>query len=252
MLETIRHDLVLELKLARPPVNALGPELVAGLRDAFRDAAAGGARAVVLSGNVGLFSAGLDVPSLLALDRAGMVAFWRDFIDLLAAIARSPIPTAAAIGGHSPAGGAVMAIFCDYRVMARGPYRIGLNEVQVGLSVPDVIQAAFKRLVGIHRAERLMVQGAMVDSEEALRLGLVDELVDADHVVTRALTWCNAHLALPREAMLDTRRIARADLHAIMDVRNQPPPEAFVDRWFAAETQASLHALVEKLRSKGK
>src|SRR5688572_31636158 len=117
-----------------------------------------------------MFSAGLDVPSLLALDRAGIVRFWGEFFGLVRAIARSPIPTVAAIGGHSPAGGAVLAIFCDYRVMARGSYRIGLNEVQVGLTVPEIIQAALRRLVGAYRAERLMVAGAMLESEDALRV----------------------------------------------------------------------------------
>src|SRR6185503_7929283 len=150
-------------------------------RAAITEAPAKGARAIVVSGRSGLFSAGLDVPALLALDRAGMMAFWKDFIGLLAAIGRCPVPTVAAITGHSPAGGAVLSIFCDYRIMARGEYRIGLNEVQVGLAVPAVIQAAMRRLVGPHRAERLMVAGAMVDSEEALRVGLVDELADIDH-----------------------------------------------------------------------
>src|SRR6185369_17057957 len=107
-----------------------------------------GARGIVLSGREGMFSAGLDVPTLLQLERDHLRAFWNDFFGLCAALARSSIPVVAAVTGHAPAGGAVLAIMCDYRVMARGPFRIGLNEVQVGLSVPECIQAALRRLVG--------------------------------------------------------------------------------------------------------
>jgi enoyl-CoA hydratase/carnithine racemase len=251
MLEILRHDAIAEIRLARPPVNALNPDLVAALAEAFRTLPAEGARAIVLSGTPKVFSAGLDVPTLLALHRDAMAAFWRSFQGLLGAIGRCPVPTVAAITGHSPAGGAVLAIHCDYRVMAHGAFRIGLNEVEVGLSVPAAIQTVLKRLVGPHRAERLMVAGAMIDGAEAHRIGLVDELADVDDVVPRALDWCRRHVALPPEAMAETRRIARADLHAALDAAEREPADAFMDRWFSAETQATLRALVERLRSKG-
>ncbi len=251
MLEILRHDAIAEIRLARPPVNALNPELVAGLATAFRTLPAEGARAIVLSGAPKLFSAGLDVPALLTLDRDAMAAFWRSFQALLGAIGRCPVPTVAAITGHSPAGGAVLAIHCDYRVMARGAFRIGLNEVEVGLSVPAAIQFALKRLVGPHRGERLMVAGAMVESEEAHRIGMVDELAEVEDVVTRALDWCRRHVVLPPEALSETRRIARADLHAALDAAEREPADAFMDRWFSTETQATLRALVERLRKKG-
>ena len=250
MLEVIRHDATLEIRLARPPVNALDPGLVGALHEAVVKAPASGARALVISGNPGLFSAGLDVPVLLGLDRTAMVAFWKAFNALLGAVGRCPLPTVAAITGHSPAGGAVLSLYCDYRVMARGPYRIGLNEVQVGLSVPASIQATLRRLIGAHRAERLMVAGAMLDSDSALRVGLVDELVDVDHVVARALDWCRQHLALPQEAMAETRRIARADLHDLLDAAQRTPVDAFIERWFSEETQTTLTALVAKLKAK--
>lgn len=250
MLDAIRHDTILELRLARPPVNALDPSLVAALSSAIQQAPGEGARAIVLSGRQGLFSAGLDVPGLLALDRDGMLAFWRRFNALLGAIGRSPLPIVAAIGGHSPAGGAVLALFCDFRVMAQGAYRIGLNEVQVGLSVPPVIQFALRRLLGAHRAERLMVAGAMIESAEALRIGFVDELAEPDAVVPRAIEWCRSHLALPPEAMAETRRIARADLHAALDAAQGESTEDFIERWFSEETQRTLQALVARLKSK--
>lgn len=251
MLERIQHDRgILELRLARPPVNALDPGLVAALRNALARAPHDGAQALLLSGAPGLFSAGLDIPALLRLDRAGMRAFWRDFFGVCAALARAPIPTAAAVTGHSPAGGAVLAIFCDYRVMARGEFRIGLNEVQVGLTVPDCIQAALRRLVGAYRAERLLTAGAMLDPEAACALGLVDELADADKVVLRAGAWLESMLALPRQAMLGTRTLARADLAQLFDDPAALPVEDFLDGWFAAEAQATLRALVERLQSK--
>jgi enoyl-CoA hydratase/carnithine racemase len=250
MLDIIDHDRIRELRLARPPVNALDPALVQALRRAIETAPGAGAEGLVLSGTQGMFSAGLDVPALLTLDRAQMHAFWRDFFGLCAALARAPIPTVAAIGGHSPAGGSVLALFCDYRVMAHGPFRIGLNEVQVGLTVPDCIQLALRRTVGTYRAERLLVVGAMLESEQALACGLVDELATLEQVDTRALLWMQELLALPRHAMLATRALARADLAAAFADLDALPVDDFLDGWFAAETQAVLHALVARLKSK--
>ncbi|MGH8212634.1 MAG: enoyl-CoA hydratase/isomerase family protein [Rhodanobacteraceae bacterium] len=250
MLERIEHDGIRELRLARPPVNALNPELVRTLREAVQSAPREGANALVISGAPGIFSAGLDVPTLLTLDRAGMRAFWGEFLGMCAALARSPIPVVAAITGHSPAGGAVIALFCDFRVMAHGAYRIGLNEVQVGLTVPAVIRAALGRLVGAHRAERLLVQGAMLESEAALRAGLVDELADVDHVVTRALNWLEELLKLPRQAMSATRELARADLAALFADPATLPLDTLLKMWFAPEAQNTLRAMVAQLKSK--
>ena len=251
MLEHIEHEHgILELRLARPPVNALNPDLVAALRRAIVQAPADGATAVVLSGSPGLFSAGLDIPALLQLDRDAMRAFWNDFFGLCAVLARSPIPIAAAVTGHSPAGGAVLALFCDYRVMAEGPYRIGLNEVQVGLIVPEAIQLALRRVVGTYRAERLLVAGAMIESTEALACGFVDELAGVDQVITRALHWLGDLLALPSHAMLATRALARADLAAAYADPGALPLDDFVDAFFHPQTQAVLQALVARLKSK--
>lgn len=250
MLERIRHRDILELKLARPPVNALNPELLAALREAIVAAPGEGARALVISGGPGVFSAGMDVPRLLTLEREGLEAAWMQFFGVLEALARSPLPSAAAIGGHSPAGGAVISLFCDYRIMARGPWKIGLNEVQVGLVVPECVQYALKRVVGPYRGERLLMAGAMVEAEQALAIGLVDELTDVDHVPTRAIAWLEDLLALPAKAMHATRMISRADLvDAIADPRRLDLPR-FLDEWFSDETQAVLTALVAKLKSK--
>lgn len=250
MLNRIRHDAIVELQLARPPVNALNLELLQQLRAAVEDAPAAGARGIVLSGAPGMFSAGVDVPALMGRERSEVHAFWREFFAVCAALARSPVPVVAAITGHSPAGGAVLSLFCDYRVMAEGPFKIGLNEVQVGLSVPDCIQLALRRVVGTYRAERLLVAGAMIESSQALACGMVDELTGVEQVSTRALHWLRELLALPSHAMLATRALARADLtEAYADV-DALPLDAFVDGFFHPQTQTVLQGLVDRLRKK--
>jgi len=251
MLEQIRHDNILELHLARPPVNAFDHHLSRALREAIEAAPASGARGIVLSGRPGMFSAGLDVAAVLELDAAGRMAeLWREYSNLCRAIAASTVPIVAAIGGHAPAGGAVLATFCDYRVMARGEFRIGLNETQVGLSVPPEIQTGLRRLVGAYRAERLMVAGAMVGPDEALRIGFVDELAEPNEVAPRALAWLRALLTLPPQAMSKTRAIARADLVAAFDAAYRNDIDAFVRDWFGDESRTTLKAVLMKLKAK--
>jgi enoyl-CoA hydratase/carnithine racemase len=250
MLERIEHDAIVELRLARPPVNALSPGLIHALRSEVEGAARQGFHGLVLSGREGVYSGGLDVPELVRLDREGMAAFWDDFCGLMGALACSPIPTVAAITGHSPAGGAVIAMWCDYRVMAAGEYRIGLNETQVGLAIPPMIIDGFKRLVGAHRGERLVAEGRLIPAAEALQIGLVDELADVSAVVPQALAWLRRHLALPQHAFLANRRVARADLGRLFEDDDMVAAQAFVEGWFSAPTQASLQALVAQLQAR--
>ena len=239
---------VLELALVRPPVNALDPALCSQLARAVRDGIAAGAAGLVLSGGPKVFSAGLDVPHLLGLgeDRTAIRDAWSTFFDAVRAIGESPAPVVAAIAGHSPAGGCVLALCCDYRVMAEGPFRIGLNETQVGLVAPEGIQHLLRRVVGAYRAERMLIAGEMVDSAHALEIGMVDELAAIDAVGTRALAWLDALLALPRQPMLRTRAIARADLVAAL----QPERiqlEQFLDAWLEPDTQAGLRAMLARI-----
>jgi enoyl-CoA hydratase/carnithine racemase len=247
MLNVTDHGPIREVTLSRPPANALNPELVEALHEALSDAAES-AGAVVVSGAPGMFSAGLDVPELMRLGRGQLGRFWQNFQSLTETIAKMPVPTVFALTGHAPAGGIVMALFADYRIMARGSFKTGLNEVQVGLVVPPTVYRALVRLVGSHRAERITVAGEMMEAHRALDIGLVDELADdAQAVVKRAIAWCEQHLALPQHAMLQTRAMARADLHRVFDEARDVRSERFEDVWFRESTQATLNQLVARL-----
>ncbi len=252
MIQTLEHGNIRELRLNRPPVNALSPELIAALLQAVKTGPRDGKQALVLSGSSGIFSAGLDIPALLKLDPPSMENVWRDFYALLGALASSPIPIAAAITGHAPAGGTVLALFCDWRIAPEGGWKVGPSEVQVGLPLPPVILSALRRLVGARHAERLAVSGLLVSPREAAVVGLVDEVVPAEQVIAHALTLCQDLLQLPRAAMELTRSQARADLVGEF-ARDVDQELAQVSSWWwSKETQTGLHRMVEQLEAKKK
>jgi Delta3-Delta2-enoyl-CoA isomerase len=250
MLLFLDHGPVREIRLNRPPANALSFELIVALREAVESAPINGSRALLLSGTPGRFSGGLDVPLLLSYDRPTIGKLWHEFYALLKALASSPIPIAAAITGHAPAGGTVLPLFCDARIMADGDFKIGLNEVQVGLVLPPVILAVLRRLVGPRRAERLAVGGVLISPQEALAVGLVDALAPTGEVVDRAIHWCETLLALPAEAMSATRREARKDLVACFGPNTEGELQGVAESWWSPETQAALQALTKKLGKK--
>lgn len=248
MIDRVVHGEILELRLDRPPVNALSPELLTAIAAETRRAPEDGARALVLSGRDGMFSAGLDLPALLALDPPGLGQALEAFFDAMEALAASAIPVCAAITGHSPAGGAILALFCDWRVMARGDFVIGLNEVRIGIAMPEVVAALAARTVGPRSAETLCVSGRLVSPEQALEIGLVDALSNPDQVVEEALAWCRGILESPSPALAATRGTVRRDLVELVCSQRRDDTERLAERWFEPEMQATLHAVVAKLK----
>lgn len=212
MLDIQDHERIREIRLARPPVNALNAHMLRALAAALDDARQ--ASAVVITGQPGVFSAGLDVPAILTMDQAAMSELFTALWYAQQSIALAPMPVVFGITGHCPAGGTVLAIHADYRVMGAGEFRMGLNEVQVGLYPGPVIHGAFRRLVGGHAAQ-LLTRGALFDPATALRVGLIDEICDAASCAARALEVARELCALPREPMLRTRAMVREDLVAL-------------------------------------
>lgn len=234
------------LRMDRPPANGLNEALLTALLDGLESLRVGEARAVILTGREGMFSAGLDVPELLPLSRPRIHAFWTTFFRVTRRLAESPVPVVAALSGHAPAGGAVLALHCDYRIAVEGKFKIGLNEVQVGLPVPSTILLALAEAVGAREARRLATHGELIPMSEAKAIGLVDELVARDALMDAARKRAGTLLDLPPVAMNATRLAAKADF--LERLARADDATAATARWFSAETRAGMDALVARLK----
>lgn len=247
MPELIHHDDILEIRLNHPPANALDPATVSSLTRLLRESPAKGVKAIVISGAPKMFCAGLDVPHLQKLTRPELSQFWVSFFAMLRALAECKVPLAAAVTGHAPAGGTVLAAFCDYGVMAQGNFQMGFNEVRVGLPLPYPIYIAFERRCGTRIAARYATEGRILDAQHALEIGLVDELASLDQVIPQALAWCRQVAALPPHAVAKTREYVRRSLVEAFDHGWAVDPEQMTRHWHSPETQGAIAKLMAKI-----
>lgn len=239
------HGPVVELCLDRRPANALNRAVCEQWTNALRDAVAAGADAIVLSGASGVFSSGADLKELARADRGGFAEFCRALCELAAEVAHCPVPIAAALTGHCLGGASGVALLCDARFMATGHYRFRINYVAMGLVPPLYVSRAVERLVGPGQAARLLIGALALDPDEARALGIVERTAAPGEVVGAAVDWCRQQLALPRAAMLETRRRQREDLAAwVTPEKLELEIGETTDRWFGAEVQARLAKLV--------
>jgi enoyl-CoA hydratase len=226
-----------EVVLEGPGKNALGSTLMRALLDALRSAAG---EPVLLRGAGDAFCAGLNLKEMAALDGAGMQAFLGLLEDMVQALYEYPGPTVAAVNGHAVAGGCVLVLGCDWRVMsAASAARIGLNEIAIGARFPPRTWAMVKARVPAASIERVVLGAQLVDPASALALGLVDELA-AD-----PLAAARERIALLARHPRDAYAVAKRNIRGAL----APGAEA-LERWtsedLAAWSSPAFRALIER------
>jgi enoyl-CoA hydratase/carnithine racemase len=174
---TVRH--VGWLEFNRPPVNAFTREMVDETHDGIASALGDpDVRVLVLASAVeGYFSAGADLNVFKGMSSAGMRAWATRCHDIVRMLRSSSKPLLAAINGTAVGGGLEMTLHCDLR-FAASDARLGQPEIRIGFIPPIATTQALARLIGRPRAIRYLYDGRMIPAEEALKWGLVDELVE--------------------------------------------------------------------------
>jgi len=244
---TIKDRLAI-VQLDRGKSNPMNAEMAKELRTLIKnidnDDNIGG---LILTGKENFFSAGLDLIELYNYDEEQMKAFWYDFFALQAVMISFKKPMVAAISGHSPAGGCVMAICCDYRVMAQGKYIIGLNEIPVGIVVPDNIFHLYAFWLGHRRAYQYLMEGKLLSVDQALEVGLIDEISNAESVISTAERQIRKYMQHNAKTWSQSKLNLRKDLIIRTTVDQTDALNQMIAQWWLPETRAALQMIIQNL-----
>jgi len=184
-----------EIRMDHPGKNALSTALLEHLE---RELQRADGQPVLLTGTGDAFSAGVDLKEIAALDKAGIERFLTKLEAVATKLFLHAAPTVALVNGHAIAGGCILAQACDWRLgIASERARMGLNELAIGASIPPACLRIVRHRLPPENVERVVFGAKLVSIEEALRLGLLDEIVQEDAMNT-ALTRLQAYTAHPR------------------------------------------------------
>jgi enoyl-CoA hydratase len=251
-MSTVRIDVkgpAAVVRLDKGRGNAIDEPLVRELTQAARDLGADPAvRGVLLiSAHPKLFCPGLDLVTLIDLDRAAMERFMLLFADLLWALYGLPKPMVAGVNGHAVAGGCVLALTADHRVLRRGGAQIGLNEVRVGLPLPWSVSELLRASVPPHSLSQVALLGRNFADDDALRVGLADELADAAGFEDHCLLRLEEYVEKDAYALVSTKQALRHEVLERMKAHERERMGGWLDGWFSEGTRARMRELAAGL-----
>ncbi len=237
------------IQLNNGKVNAISLEMISELTSAINAAESDTAvRGVIITGQPHYFSAGLDIKELYHLDEQGSEEFWGNFLKMVVALNRFSKPLISAISGFSPAGGCVIAICCDFRYMASGDkYVIGLNEVPLAIMVTEGIFHLYAHWIGERRAHQYLMEGKLHSGQEALAMGLVDQLVPLDELLATAERKMQQLLRADDGALRGTKMNIKKQLLEKVDIDIDSILHQSVAQWWSPNARAVMKAAVEGL-----
>ena len=236
------------LRIDRPPANAIDLDLANEFANALEGVqTTDGIDALILTGVGSCFSAGLDLKALPTYDRAQQQAMVMQVNRLFGGLYGLPLPTIAAVNGHSIAGGVILTLACDYRIGAEGDYKLGLAEARVGVPFPVAAMAIVQSELS-HPVARTMVLTARNSSpRDALSMGVLDELQPPELLLPRAMEVAQEMAALPHSIYGRIKRELRGAALARIEDAISNRKEPMLDSWLNAETRAaSAEALKRK------
>lgn len=254
LIELRRIDSMTVLTLCAGKANAFDLPLLDALTRSVDAALADGATALIVTGDGASFSGGLALPSLIDLDRDGVRTLITTFSVAMRRVLEAPIPVVAAINGNAIAGGCVLALMCDERIMVsdgpKAPPKIGLNEAQLGLGLPAIVIELVRTKLPPRHQVAVALEGRLFEPKEALALGVVDAVVAPAELEARVTARAAALAAAAPAAYAQIKRaLLRPAIEAI-DRVDAAETEAWLDTWFSDEGQRRMRATVARITRK--
>lgn len=233
------------IRLDRPPVNALNAQVTAEFAELAKEVSErDDVRAVILYGGEKTFAGGADIKEMATRTYPEIAKFGATLTGTLAAIANIPKPVVAAITGYALGGGLELALTADRRV-AGDNVKVGQPEIQLGVIPGAGGTQRLARLIGPSKTKDIVYTGRFVKAEEALRLGIVDEVVAPDDVYAAAHKWASQFANGPAVAL----RAAKAAIDGGLDtdLANGLKLEShlFAALWATEDQQNGMKSFIE-------
>lgn len=247
MIHVERRDSLALLRFDHGRANVIDRQFLRLLIDAIDAVAESDARGVVVTGNGKIFSAGVDLLQMIEGGKEYIDEFLPLLSEALAKLFAFARPVVAAVDGHAIAGGCIFVCAADLRLMAEGSARIGVPEIHVGVPFPTVALEIMRFATGGRNLPQIVYSGETYAPPAALRLGLVDEIVDAAELLPRALEHARRLATLPRETFTTTKRQLRAAATERIERRQSVDDPAIATIWKAPATLAAVQAYVERV-----
>jgi len=251
MIETEQRDGIAVLTLAHGKANVMDLEFCTAVAERCTALAAEPPRAVVLSGQGRIFSAGVDLNRLLDGGADYARAFLPALDRMLLAVLALPCPVVAAVNGHAIAGGCLLACAADRRLMARGSGRVGMPELRVGVPFPPVALELARSVVRPSQTQRAVAAGETFDPEAAQAVGLVDELVDGERLLDRALALAADLASITAPAYALTKAMLQQPLHVAIAAQTAAHGDRVTALWADPATFAAVGDYVARTMRKG-
>lgn len=239
---------VLTVTLGRERANAIDDAVSLGLISAFHEAEDDeDVRGVVLRAQGKLFCPGLDLQDMLLLDRAGVERFMERFSACVLVMYAFPKPLVVAIHGHALAGGFVLALTGDWRILRRGAM-VGLNEIKVGVPLPYGVAHILRESIPKVRETEVALLGRNYRDEEALAAGLVHEVAEPDAFEATCRARIDEFVTKDTAAFAATKRYLRSATIERIRAHGRALLPEFVDAWFSPPTRRRVEEIVAGLR----
>jgi 3,2-trans-enoyl-CoA isomerase len=227
--------------MQRGKVNAINEAMVLEYQRTFK-ALEGDAsvRTIILTGHKSFFSFGFDIPEFLEYSRDDFAEFLTQFTQFYTDLYIFPKPVIAALNGHTIAGGCMIALACDDRLMAGGKAKIALNEITFGASILAGSVEMLRACVGDRRAEMVLYSGNLFTPPEALELGLIDQIVPQEILLEEARTVALEHAMKDPVAFSSIKRVLRRPTWARMVASEKASIQEFIRIWYSESTWKKL------------
>src|SRR5271167_1069401 len=229
---------IAEVTFSRGKVNALNEQAVPELRGCFEHLAEQPeVKAIILTGQgTRFFSFGFDIPEFLEYSKEAFARYLEKFTGLYTYLFTYPKPLVAALNGHTIAGGCMLALACDYRVMVSEKAKISLNEITFGSSLFAGSLRMLKFVAGERNAQAVAYSGAMYTAEEAQELGLVDQVSSDEKLMEHAREAASRFAAKDSAAFRSIKRLLRSQAAKEMMACEESSIREFVDIWYSEST----------------